>query len=209
MMQKFNTKLIVAVGVALIGAGIGAQKAYAGCTANYGGGETCVFNKRFDIEKKVRKEGDDSWKDKVTSVKENQVVEFRVKVKNEGEVEVDDMKMKDFLPKEMEKVGGSGLTEYWDSFEPGESKTFVIKAVVKDSEYDRKNFEKCVVNKARVEYKGDNEGSDTATVCYSDKEPTELPKTGGESALIGALGLGLASLGVTIKKVKAKILKAK
>ncbi|KKT45657.1 MAG: hypothetical protein UW36_C0002G0044 [candidate division WWE3 bacterium GW2011_GWA2_44_16] len=136
-------------------------------------------------------------------------MEFRVKVKNEGEVEVDDMKMKDFLPKEMEKVGGSGLTEYWDSFEPGESKTFVIKAVVKDSEYDRKNFEKCVVNKARVEYKGDNEGSDTATVCYSDKEPTELPKTGGESALIGALGLGLASLGVTIKKVKAKILKAK
>lgn len=207
-MKNINIKLIVVAIVALSGFAFATSKAFAGCTSNYGGGETCIYNKRFDIEKKVRKEGDDSWKDKVTNVKKDEVVEFRIKVKNEGEVEVDNMKMKDFLPKEMERIGGSGLTEYWDDFEPGESKTFVIKAVIKDSEYDRKNFEKCVVNKARVEYDGDNEGSDTATVCYTDKKITELPKTGSESGIFAALGVSLASIGVALKKLTKKLKKA-
>lgn len=202
MKKNLNYKLIgivFFVGVAVV---LGTKEALAGCTPNYGGGENCVYNKNFDIEKKVRKEGDDNWKDKVTGVKKGEVVEFKVKVKNDGEVEVDDMKMIDKLPKEMERVGGSGLTEYWDDFEPDETKAFVIKAVVKDSEYDKKNFEKCVVNKAEVEYDGDEEASDTATVCYSDKKVTELPKTGGNSLAYGAFGLGLMAFGAVTKKLR-------
>ena len=202
MTKSVNYKLISALVVAGVAGVLSGGTAYAGCTSNYGGGETCIYNKNFDIEKKVRKEGDDSWKDKVTGVDEDEVVEFKIKVKNEGEVDVDDMKMSDKLPKEMERVGGDGLTEYWDDFEAGETKTFVIKAKVKDSEYDRKNFEKCVVNKAEVLYDGEDEASDTATVCYSDSEPTELPKTGGSSLLYGVLGLGLTAVGVSAKKLK-------
>lgn len=200
--KGINSKLIGVLFVAVTAGVLVFNKAYAGCEANYGGGETCIYNKNFDVEKKVRKEVDDSWKDKITNVKKGEVVEFKVKVKNDGEVKVNDMEMIDKLPKEMERVGGDGLTEYWGDFEPGETKTFTIKAVVKDSEYDRKNFEKCVVNKAEIEYKGDEEASDTATVCYSDKKVTELPKTGGSSMLYGALGLGLVALGVVSKKVK-------
>ena len=202
MSKNVSYKLIGVLLVAGAAGILSVDKAYAKCTSNYGGGETCVYNKRFDIEKKVRKEGDDSWKDKVTNVKKGQVVEFKIKVKNEGEVEVDNMKMKDSLPKEMERVGGSGLTEYWDDFESDETKTFIIEAVVKDSEYDRKNFEKCVVNKAEVLYDGDEEASDTATVCYSDKKVTELPRTGGDSLAYGAVGLGLTALGVLSKKLR-------
>jgi uncharacterized repeat protein (TIGR01451 family)/LPXTG-motif cell wall-anchored protein len=202
MTKNVNYKLIGVLLVVSVAGILGAKKAYASCEDNYGGGQTCIYNKNFDLEKKVRKEGDDSWKDKVTNVKKGEVVEFKIKVKNDGEVKVNDMEMIDKLPKEMERVGGDGLTEYWGDFEPGETKTFTIKAVVKDSEYDRDNFEKCVVNKARVEYKGDNEASDTATVCYSDREVTELPKTGGSSMLYGALGLGLAALGIVSKKIK-------
>jgi LPXTG-motif cell wall-anchored protein len=112
------------------------------------------------------------------------------------------MKMKDSLPDEMERVGGDGLTEYWEDFEPGETKTFIIRAKVNSEEYDRENFEKCVVNKAKVLYDDDEEGSDTATVCYGDSEVTELPKTGGSSVLYGALGLGLSAFGLTVKKLK-------
>lgn len=203
MTKSVNYRLISALVVSAVSTGLfGVGQVYAGCTPNYGGGQTCVYNKNFDIEKKVRKAGDDSWKDKVTGVKKGEIVEFRIKVKNDGEVDVDDMKMTDKLPKEMERVGGSGLTEYWDDFEKGKSKTFVIRAKVKDSEYDRKNFEKCVVNKAVVEYDGDQEGSDTATVCYGDRGPTELPKTGGNSLLYGALGLGLMAVGAVSKKFK-------
>ena len=111
------------------------------------------------------------------------------------------MKMKDILPDELIKVGGSGLTEYFDNFEPGETEEFVIKAEIKDSEFDRKDFEKCVVNKAEV-YFGDRfEGSDTATVCYGKGKVTELPKTGPESTIAMSLaGLGFVVIGTLSRK---------
>ncbi len=164
-------------------------------------GQTCIYNKSFKVTKYVRIQGDDEWEDKVVDVQEDEVVEFKIKVKNVGEVEVDDMKMEDFLPDEMERVGGSGLTEYWNDFEPGETKTFVIEAEVNDSEYDAENFEKCVVNKVEIEYDGDFEGSDTATVCYGDVEITELPSTGATSTIaLTVAGFGFMIFGALVKK---------
>lgn len=182
---------------------INSNTAYAGCESNYGGGETCIYNKSFEIEKKVRIEGDNEWKDKVVDVEEDETVEFRIRVENVGEVGVDDMKYEDFLPDEMERVGGDGLTEYWDGFDPDEEVTFIIEAKVKDSEYDDEDFEKCVVNKVELYYDDAFEGSDTATVCYGDEEITELPETGPASTVGLALsGLGLIASGTLVKKRK-------
>jgi len=172
----------------------------------YGGGcDDC--NTRFRITKEVRIEGDNSWKDKITEVGEDDIVEFRITIKNKSDDEADradDMKMEDFLPDEMYRVGGSGLTEYWDDFEPGEEKKFTIKARVESGEYDRDvEFEKCVVNKAELRWDGDFEGSDTATVCYGNIEPSELPKTGGFSNLALA-GLGFLTVGLVTKKKSLK-----
>lgn len=216
MTKSVNYRLISALVVAGVVGVLSGGNAYAGCTANYGGGETCIYNKNFDVEKKVRtcdadyyddhgecdKDDDEGWKDKVTDVEEGDVVEFKIKVKNDGEVDVDDMKMSDKLPGEMTRLGGDGLTEYWNDFEAGETKKFYIYAKVDDDEFDRENFEKCVVNKAEVEYDGDEEASDTATVCYGDSEPTELPKTGGNSIVYGALGLGLMAVGAASKRFR-------
>jgi len=180
---------------------------YAECESTYGNGEICYYNKRFEIDKDVRVEDeDDDWEDKVMNVASDDVVEFRIKIKNRSDddsdkiVDFDNMKMEDFLPDEMERVGGSGLTEYWDDFEPGETKTFYIKAKVKEDEYDRDvDFEKCIVNKAEVTWDGEFEGSDTATVCYGDEEVKELPETGSNevAALVGA---GLVIVGVLVRK---------
>ena len=166
-----------------------------------------VYNKRFKITKEVRIEGDNEWKDKVTDVDEDDVVEFRIEIKNKSDEDsddFDDMKMEDFLPDEMYRVGGSGLTEYWDDFEPGETKKFTIEAKVDSDEYDRDvEFEKCVVNKAEVRWDGEFEGSDTATVCYGNIEPTELPETGALSTF-GLTGFGLLLLGFLSKKKSLK-----
>jgi len=178
MNKKVVNNLIFVAGFVVIGMTISTNTAYADCEPTYGGGETCIYNKAFEIEKKVRIEGDSKWKDKVVGVEEDDVVEFKIKIRNKGEVEVDNMKMKDELPDEMERVGGSGLTEYWDDFEPGDTETFIIKAKVDADEYAREDFDKCVVNEAHVTYDGDFEGSDTAIVCYSNVELKELPKTG-------------------------------
>ncbi len=176
---------------------------YADCEQNYGGGETCVYNKTFRIIKKARFEweDDDEARDKVTDVEKGDVIVFEIEVKNEGEIEVDNMFMEDFLPSEMEFLDNEGLTEEWDDFEPGETKKFEIRAKVEDDEFNDENFEKCVVNKVEIEWDGDFEGSDTATVCYGDVEITELPETGPTSGLIVAItGFALISLGMLVRK---------
>lgn len=204
------TLLSVALALSLTGT------AYADdneCEPNYGGGETCIINKSFSIEKEVRIYGsDDEFKDKITGVEADEIVEFRIVIKNttivpsgidEDDIpDFDNMKMKDILPDELERVGGAGLTEYWDDFAPGEEIEFKIRAQIDSDEFDRdEDFEKCVVNEARVYYDDDLEGSDTATVCYGNvDEVTELPETGYTSTL-SILGLGLMSLGVLIRRL--------
>jgi hypothetical protein len=166
-----------------------------------------VYNKRFIITKRVRIEGDNDWKDKVTDVEEDDIVEFRIEIKNKSDDDAgdfDDMKIEDFLPDEMYRVGGSGLTEYWDDFEPGETKKFTIEARVDSDEYDKDvDFEKCVVNKAEVRWDGEFEGSDTATVCYGNIEPKELPETGALSTM-GLTGMVLLMAGFVSKKKSLK-----
>ena len=205
-MYKTRTakNLILALVAVAIFSMVGAGVAYASnCESTYGGGETCIYNKRFQIDKDVRIAGDEDWEeDKVTGLHKDEIVEFRIKVKNisdEGTGDFDDMKMEDFLPDELEKVGGSGLTEEWEDFKHGDVRIFYITAKVDSDEFDRSdNFEKCVVNKAEVRWDGDFESSDTATVCYGNGEPTELPKTGAVSDL-AIVGVGLLTAGLLIK----------
>jgi len=165
------------------------------------------YNLRFKITKEVRIQGDSEWKDKVTDVKEGEVVEFRIKIRNRSDGPADatdDMKMEDFLPEEMIKVGGNGLTEEWDNFDPKDEKVFIIQAKVDSDEYDRNvEFEKCVVNKAELRWDGEFQGADTATVCYGNVEPSELPKTGALSTM-GLSGLVLLVSGLISKKYLKK-----
>ena len=165
------------------------------------------YNLRFKITKEVRIQGDSEWKDKVTDVKEGEVVEFRIKIRNRSDGPADatdDMKMEDFLPEEMTKVGGNGLTEEWDNFDPKDEKVFIIQAKVDSDEYDRDvEFEKCVVNKAELRWDGEFQGADTATVCYGNVQPSELPKTGALSTM-GLSGLVLLVSGLISKKYLKK-----
>ena len=172
-----------------------------------------MINKRFEIIKEVRLcdsngENCSDWEDKVTGVEEGDVVEFRVRIKNLSDEEADEfdnMKMKDVLPDEMYRIGGDGLTEYWDNFGDNETKTFKIKAMVDSDEYDVDgDFEKCVVNKASAYWDGNFEGADTATVCYGDQEPTELPETGA-SGTVAVIGSILVFLGFALKKSKSLV----
>jgi uncharacterized repeat protein (TIGR01451 family)/LPXTG-motif cell wall-anchored protein len=213
MTNKLVKKLIVIVtpmAASLLVAGLaGNTIVYADCEPIYGGGQNCVYNKSFRVTKDVRivEDNDSEFKDKVTDVKKHETVEFRIKIKNVGEVEVDNMKMRDKLPDELERVSGDGLTEEWDDFEPGETKEFKIIAKIHSDEFDRENFDKCVVNKAELTFDGKFEGADTATVCFGKGEVTELPSTGPgfDGIATGLAGLGLTALGVLVKRNMLKI----
>jgi LPXTG-motif cell wall-anchored protein/uncharacterized repeat protein (TIGR01451 family) len=204
-MKNITNKLIVsAFAVALVSL-LGTTKVYAdsNCSTQYGGGKTCESERKLKITKEVRIEGENSWKDKVTGVTKDQVVEFKITIKNKSDDGADKysrLKIEDFLPSEMYWVGGSRTIEFTDNFKPGDSKTFIVKAKVYAWEYDKSyNFEKCVVNKAELRYKDDFEGSDTATVCYGNVTPSELPKTGAETTL-ALSGLGMIATGLVVRK---------
>lgn len=205
MNYKRTKNIILGTLVAFVALVAVNSQVYAECESTYGNGETCYINKRFEIDKDVRikDDDDDDWEDKVMDVEEDDVVEFRIKVKNKSDDdadEFDDMKIEDFLPDEMERVGGSGLTEYWDDFESGETKTFVIEAKIDEDEFDREyEFEKCIVNKAEVTWDGEFEGSDTATVCYGDEEVKELPET-GSNEVAALFGAALMVVGLIVRK---------
>lgn len=201
-MDKVNRILFTVFILGVLAIVLLPKKAFAEeCEPNGAYGETCTYEKRFEVSKKVRLEGDDTWKDKIVGVKDNEVIEFKIKIKNKGEVDVDNMKMTDYLPDELFRTGGSGLTEYWSDFEAGTSETFIIKARIRKEEFDRDdNFEKCVVNKAKAEEDGDKVGSDTATVCYGD-EIKELPETGATmTEALTILGLVSTGLGLLLKR---------
>ncbi|MDC0449213.1 hypothetical protein OAL67_01250 [bacterium] len=213
-MTKNSLKMISAIVLAGILLVLDSNTAYADCEPNYGGGETCITNKRFEIEKGVRLEGDSSWRDKVyidlTDEDEaDKKIEFRIRIKNrsksedeDADLSFDNMKMEDEFPDELFRTGGSGLTEYWDDFDAGEVEEFIIEVDLESDERGREeDFEKCVVNKASVYWDGDFEGSDTAVVCYGNREVTELPETGAMSTL-AITGFGLIALGTLIKKSK-------
>lgn len=204
-MKNTINKLILSAFVIATVSFVGTTKAYAdsNCEDLYGGGEHCDYDRKLKITKEVKIEGETSWKDKVTGVTKDQIVEFKITVKNKSDNGADKysrLKIEDFLPSEMYWVGGSRTIEFLDDVKPGDSKTFTIKAKVYAWEYDKDYaFEKCVVNKAELRWKDSFEGSDTATVCYGNVTPSELPKTGAETTL-ALSGLGMLVTGLIVRK---------
>jgi uncharacterized repeat protein (TIGR01451 family) len=152
------------------------------------------------ISKKVRLEGQDRWEDKISDVSKDDIIEFKIKVENKSgnnTSSIDDLKMEDKLPDELEKLNGS-LTVYWDDFDQDEDKTFIIKAKVRPSEFDG-NTDECVDNKAIVLIDGDEEDEAEATVCYSNVELAELPDTGAGTN-ITIFSLGVLLLGIYYRR---------
>lgn len=194
---KVNKAFFAIILTGLIVTPIMTSKVYADCEPTYGG-ETCIYNKSFEIDKEVRlADSDDDFEDKLTlnnvEVGKEIEVEYRIEIKNIGEIEVDNMKYEDDLPDHFERSGGSGLTEYWNDFEPGETKKFYIKATI-DGDYITSDLVDCFINDVELFWDGNEEGSAQATVCIANGEITELPETGPTANIVMTL-LGITSLG--------------
>jgi hypothetical protein len=214
---------LLAVVSTLVIANATAQTAFADCEQNYGGGKNCTYTRKFKIQKWVKLDGDNTWKDEVVidlnGNENDKKILFKVEVTadisnadgiDKSKVEFDDMKMKDKWPSELkflENESQNDLTEEWDNFKPGETKTFYFAAKIQGSEKNRSgDFQKCVVNKATLYYKDDSQGSDDAVVCYKKVTDvlgtsTQLPETG--IVPVGAIvGMALMSLGTVLKLKK-------
>lgn len=229
---NFYNKFLTLAFAALFALGVGAAytlntstNAFADeakkCFDFYGREIDCpVANKRFDIQKvaKMSTEGDSEYRDEVKGVLNDQTVDFKITVTNTGEVSVDDLKLIDFLPENLDTFqldqklskNGTNLTfAFGDDFEPGEREVFLFSAQATVAGMDLGD-EKCVVNKAQIYRDRDNdnvvdneepENADVATVCIKrgevkGEQPTPTPTPAGElpDTAVGGLGLILGSL---------------
>lgn len=192
------------------------------CFDFYGREISCpVVNKRFNIVKQVKMstEADNKYRDEVKGVLNGQTVDFKITVTNTGEVSVDDLKLIDFLPENLEnftldqKLSQDDATlrfVFGKDFEPGEREVFLFSANATVAGMDPGD-EKCVVNKAQIYRDRNNnnvvdsqepENADVATVCIKRGEvkgeqptptPTPAPSKLPDTAA-GGLGLILGSI---------------
>jgi len=192
-MNYFKVVLLTGVIVAL-----GSTTAFASCSNSGYGSNNCDKNKsEYTIEKKVSKSESSSKLEKIFDIRKGDNFIFSFKITNNTNEDVT-VKLVDNLPNEFERVSGIGFTEDV-KVAKNSSETVKMVAKVKDSEFEaKKDFEKCVINKAYI-YKSDRQkDSSTATVCFGDgAKLSVLPKTGADSIVAGfgvfstLLGLGL------------------
>lgn len=171
-----------------------------------------IKNKSLDIEKKVSKTGEGTWKDKVTGLGAGDKVYFKVIVKNTGEVDLDDIEVEDELPRYLndpKKVGGDGdfdvdgddIEVDLGDLDEDEEKEYIYRAKVREDLPDNGVF--CSYNIASVYYNDHKEGSDDAEVCFETGEVlgevSELPEAGSSPVGLAAAGT-LFSIGLALRK---------
>lgn len=223
--------IIPAVIAMVVVSNMAVKTTYADCQDIYGGNQNCTVTGHFKIQKWVKLDGQDHWKDDVDidlndSSENDKAILFKVQVTadvtNDAGVDTstisfDNLKLKDSLPDELKFLSDrseDALTEKWDNFKPGETKTFFYTTKLTDAEKNKDGeFEKCVVNKASLYMDSDFQGSSDATVCYKKTgevlgASTELPKTGALPTE-GIVGAGLIALGLLLKAKNAKYVKSR
>jgi uncharacterized repeat protein (TIGR01451 family)/LPXTG-motif cell wall-anchored protein len=123
-----------------------------------------------------------------------QEISFKIEVKNNGQTELTNIQVKDTLPNFLDFVSGPGnydassrtLNFTVDKLRQGESKSYEVKAKVKNAEELQANMATCITNfaEARVD---ELVSQDTAALCIESRVlgiTRELPKTGSEGPIL-------------------------
>lgn len=172
----------------------------------YGGGEKCYGTGEIMIDKMVRNPQTGIFVDNLgiydPHFASGTEVLFRLTVKNIGQAELKDVKVKDIFPDYIQFIWGpSGwdankkeLNFTIDSLKAGESKDFEIMTKVYPKEMLPTDSDLvCKINKAQVDTDNDGEpeASDEARICISNKVLgiKTMPSTGMPNGVIFAIGL--------------------
>lgn len=186
----------------------------SGCVPVYGGGVNCPKSGQVLIDKLVQNPSTGIFVDNLgpsdPKYKPQQVVTFRLIVKNSGDQKLESVTVKDTLPQFVDFMTGPGnfdknshvLTFTVNNLAGGESQTFEIKgrtshpAVLPES----KNIV-CPVNTVDASA-GDQKDHDEAQFCIEKKQAVPVvPKAGPEGVLLTLAGFGSALIaGLKLRK---------
>ncbi len=172
-------------------------EAQAKCYGTYGQEIKCpVEEVAFTLIKTANKE----------KISVGETVEFTLTVKNVGAVKVDGVRVRDFLPTELEYVSGD-INKIINSFGPGEVEEIKIVAKAQEGVVGDGGV-KVVVNRADLTYEGIKLEAEASVVIEGGKVlAAVLPETSAGYELIGMLSGLLVFLGAGIKELSEKRIK--
>lgn len=185
------------------------------CETQYGGGQTCVKTGNIQVNKQVKEiTGNDTheWRDNLVHVtsdkffKPQDLVEYRIKVKNVGDVDFATVILTDTLPSQLELVEGS-LSQELKNLKVNEEREIFIKAKVKNADQLGNSNTNCDIANTAKAVSGDQSDQDTAKVCVQKFPETAkaLPKAGPEDFyLILGLSILASTLGFFVYKLNEK-----
>jgi len=180
------------------------------CTPLYGGGERCTETgiKSIKIEKEASFKKDKDFSDRIKGADAKETVYFKITVKNEGDVALENLDVQDDLPKYLKTDDDTEWTI--KSLEPGKEWSEVFKAEVV-GEDSLPDSDTCVINEARVVSENRVLAEDTAVVCIEAPTKvlgiTTLPVTGGSNAVsykevsYGIVAFGMLLVGLGLRKM--------
>lgn len=191
-----------------------APKAFADCTQNYGGGQTCVNSYVFSIEKTVQTPGKaggayvNNLSINDAKYSPTQVVSFKITVKNTSTQNIPTLTVTDTFPQFLSYVSGPGnfdtnskkLTFTVTNLQPGQSQTYDITGKLAETNlfpYDQGTT--CLINQAAATDTNGATNTSSSQFCVEKQvlgatQPvTTTPATGPEmlpliSLIPGALG---------------------
>lgn len=141
----------------------------------------------LSIDKKVRSSTMDQFYDNIAASKylfhEGSIIEFQIKIENTGNIALENVKVKDFLPHHLSlqfypgSINNGNLDWTIDKLAPGEVKSYLIRALIKIEPTYALGQQ---INKSSATV---NSLSDTDTSIYYIGKPV-VPVTGDTSAVI-------------------------
>lgn len=208
-----NAKQKILLTPLMVVAGLGLLTPKAEACYMYGNGEP---SRQIIVDKQVKPDRWNDWKDNLSAdaylFQSDDRVDFKVRVKNTGEDDLDNVEVIDYLPDYVDYVSGPGGATRdgnqvkWNAghFNPGEEKEYTLQVEIVESNLLEGKGNFCVVNRVRVEAESDESDEDTSEFCIEGTEGkvlgVKLPETGASLALGMIASLTVAGAGTFIKR---------
>ena len=162
------------------------------------------------VDKQIKTASMTEWQDNLPAsqivLKEGELLEFNIKVKNSGDQELKNIQITDKLPDYWRFIFGPAQPNEnreinWqiEKLAAGEEKTFRLRGQIKGLESVKTEGTFCLMNKIRVETETGEIDEDQASFCLLRLKKT--PPTGSSNLIWGSLVLGLVALtGIGLRK---------
>lgn len=168
-------------------------------------------SRQLIVDKRIKTTSVENWQDNLPAsqivLKNSDIVEFEIVVKNTGDETLNNIDVWDNLPSYLKFIFGpanpqeNGKDINWkiDRLNPGEERAFQIRTQIEGADTASSNGNFCLMNKVSARADTGEYDEDTASFCLVGAE--KLPTAGAGNLVIGTIVAStIALLGIGLRK---------